>query len=164
MLTVIKKEGDLIKLFQEGSLNAIGHGCNCFSKMGKGIAYAIKQKWPEAYQADIESRLSPTMKLGGYTRAVVKEGYIYNIYSQFKYSNYEQVVNWNATIDALISVVEDLISECIDNFSTITLGIPYIGCNNAGGKEEDLLAVLEDIEGYFAECPYTIEIHLIRKI
>lgn len=34
-------EGDLIKLALEGKFDVIGHGCNCFSTMGAGIAVGM---------------------------------------------------------------------------------------------------------------------------
>src|SRR5512141_2670107 len=31
-------------------VDAIAHGCNCAGAMGKGIALAIRRRWPEMYQ------------------------------------------------------------------------------------------------------------------
>jgi O-acetyl-ADP-ribose deacetylase (regulator of RNase III) len=36
-------EGDLIKLAQKGIFDVIGHGCNCMSNMGAGIAPQMAQ-------------------------------------------------------------------------------------------------------------------------
>lgn len=39
--------GDIFET--EGKI-ALAHGCNCAGAMGKGIAVAFKQRWPEMYQ------------------------------------------------------------------------------------------------------------------
>ena len=40
--------GDLLQFALDGEFEAIVHGCNCQCVMGKGIALAIKQRFPEA--------------------------------------------------------------------------------------------------------------------
>lgn len=41
-------EGDL---FDDDSLDAIGHGVNCAGAMGKGIALEFRRRWPSMYEA-----------------------------------------------------------------------------------------------------------------
>lgn len=48
-----ERHGDLLQLALAGEFDVIVHGCNCFGDMGKGIALAVKQQFPEAYQADL---------------------------------------------------------------------------------------------------------------
>ena len=56
--------GDLIKLAVKGEFDLIIHGCNCFCTMGAGIAKTIKEKFPEAYRADLETEKGARSKLG----------------------------------------------------------------------------------------------------
>ena len=59
-----KITGDLIKLALEGEFDVIVHGCNCFCTMGAGIAKTIKQKFPAAYEADLQTVNGDKSKLG----------------------------------------------------------------------------------------------------
>lgn len=57
------KIGDLL----QAEVDAIGHCCNCFCTMGKGIAPKIKKEWPEVYAADCATRKGDRTKLGKQT-------------------------------------------------------------------------------------------------
>ena len=63
--------GDLIQLALAGSFDVIVHGCNCQCAMGKGIALAIKQQFPEAYDADQRTVRGDPDKLGTITYAEI---------------------------------------------------------------------------------------------
>src|SRR5690242_10677704 len=77
------KQGDLL----EFSEDAFGHGCNCQSTMGSGVAKAVRAKWPAMYEvADYQSQFSPQQKLGNYTYLELPDGKLgFNIYSQFDF-------------------------------------------------------------------------------
>ena len=47
-MPLIPSRGDL---FSTPGLEALGHGCNCAGSMGKGIALAFRERWPEMYAA-----------------------------------------------------------------------------------------------------------------
>ena len=49
-------KGDLIQLAKNGEFDVIIHGCNCFCTMGAGIAKTIKDIFPEAYKADLNTK------------------------------------------------------------------------------------------------------------
>ena len=38
-------------LFATPGLTTLAHGCNCAGAMGKGIALAFRERWPEMYRA-----------------------------------------------------------------------------------------------------------------
>ncbi|MGA8944018.1 MAG: hypothetical protein WB502_15090 [Thermoactinomyces sp.] len=42
------QQGDLL----QSDCTVIAHQCNCFATMGAGIAKQIKERYPEAYEAD----------------------------------------------------------------------------------------------------------------
>ncbi len=48
-------QGDLIKLAQDKEFDVIIHGCNCQCEMSAGIARAIRNTFPEAYEADLKT-------------------------------------------------------------------------------------------------------------
>ena len=47
-------KGNLIDLAEAGEFNIIVHGCNCFETMGSGIAREIHDRYPAAFDADVE--------------------------------------------------------------------------------------------------------------
>jgi O-acetyl-ADP-ribose deacetylase (regulator of RNase III) len=49
-------KGDLIALAKQGEFDVIAHGCNCFVKMGAGIAKSIRLAFPEAWYADKDTK------------------------------------------------------------------------------------------------------------
>jgi len=49
------KKGNLLSAFDD-KIDAICHQCNSMSVMGKGVALAIKEKFPLAYMADVNFR------------------------------------------------------------------------------------------------------------
>ena len=56
--------GDLVQLALAGKFDVIVHGCNCMCTMGAGIAKQIKQKFPEAYRVDCQTKKGDRSKLG----------------------------------------------------------------------------------------------------
>ena len=47
-MPIVFARGDL---FSTPGVNAFAHGCNCAGAMGKGIAVAFRQRWPEMFEA-----------------------------------------------------------------------------------------------------------------
>ena len=66
--------GDLIGMAQNGEFDAIIHGCNCFNKMGSGIAKSIKVAFPQAFAVDRATIAGNRRKLGTITYAHVNDG------------------------------------------------------------------------------------------
>ena len=82
-------EGDLLKLAGQGHFDVIIHGCNCFCTMGAGIAKAIRDQFPAAYEADLATEKGSREKLGSYSSAEVAIDdhllTVVNAYTQFNY-------------------------------------------------------------------------------
>ena len=80
-------QGDLLALAVAGDFDMIVHGCNCQNAMGAGIAKAIKQRFPTAYEADLQTEKGSRDKLGTFSTATVDcEDHtfeIVNAYTQF---------------------------------------------------------------------------------
>mgnify|MGYP003700320847 CR=1 FL=1 len=121
--------GDLLQLALAGKFDVIVHGCNCFHKMGAGIAKPISSLFPEAFEADMKTPFGDRAKLGSISTAnVVRDNFsfvIVNAYTQFDYRGKGQKVDYDA------------ISSCFgligDRFSSARIGYPLIGAGLAGG-------------------------------
>ncbi|MDM1246513.1 macro domain-containing protein [Acinetobacter sp. R933-2] len=121
--------GDLLVLAEQGQFDVIVHGCNCFCTMGAGIAKAIKEKFPEAYQADLQTVSGDRGKLGTYSQAKIQregvEFVIINAYTQF---------NWRGRgIKADYAAIEQVFKSIKSEFSGLRIAYPLIGAGLAGG-------------------------------
>ena len=130
-MNIIK--GNIIDLAEQGKINYLIHGCNCFNTMGAGLAKEIKNRYPEAYFKDLLTKKGNLDKLGKYTFANVlckktnNQFTIINAYTQYNYGkskNNELLVDYKAIKSILID---------IDKKVTGTIGLPFIGCGLAGG-------------------------------
>ena len=121
--------GDLIELALTGEFNVIVHGCNCFVTMGAGIAKAVKQHFPEAWQADLATERGDRGKLCTYSSALVeREGVsftVVNAYTQFTYRGAGPKVDHDAVRSVFRAVARD--------FPDARIGYPLIGAGLAGG-------------------------------
>lgn len=125
-MTLLTVYGDLL----ESDCTVIAHQANCISTMGSGIAKQIKEKYPEAYEADCKSPLIPTQKLGNFTCAPIGDIRVVNLYGQYDYGTDKVYTNYEAlylSIDKMFSFLD----RTQDDFK---LGMPHkIGCGRAGG-------------------------------
>lgn len=153
--------------------NVIVHQCNCFNKMGGGIAKVIAQKYPQAQVADQNTQCGSRTKFGSYSWAATTDGkVIINLYSQFKYGKMDRFTDYEAMYKGLKATEEflkneltksiaisrddsdeedddDLYNELLQNFQTpIVLGIPYLmGCGLAGGDWNIVEAIIKSVFG-----------------
>lgn len=152
---VIYKKGDL---FKEEGLFAICHQCNCFKKMGTGIALEMKTRHPSAYIADKNFRLNSEERLGKFSLAISKdikgnEILIFNLYGQYKYGRDKLYTDYKAVESSLTDMrnfILDYITYIKEEINEdIKVGIPHkMGCMNAGG---DWNLVKEIIESVFKD-------------
>lgn len=77
------KNGELFAEFEKNQYFGLIHGCNCFSDMGGGFARHVRLLYPEAFDADKNSQMSPENKFGKFTHSNTENGVIINLYSQF---------------------------------------------------------------------------------
>lgn len=135
--------GDLIHEADHGQLDLIVHGCNCFCTMGAGIAKQIRDRWPEAYEADLKTVKGDRSKLGtcSYAKLVkTKVGsplQIVNAYTQFNYGRNRRNVDYDA------------VQACMRYISGITppdvrIGMPRIGCGLAGGDWDIVYDIIRE--------------------
>jgi O-acetyl-ADP-ribose deacetylase (regulator of RNase III) len=136
-------EGDLIKLAQEGAFEVIGHGCNCFCTMGKGLAVAMKKAWPEIVMADHCTRKGDRNKLGTFTQLDTFETSdltVLNLYTQYDYA-----LKYG---DDLVFADYDAIRSCMKGikkrYSGKKIGLPLIGAGLAGGDWNIISKIIEE--------------------
>lgn len=153
-------EGDLIKLTQEGQFDLIGHGCNCFCKMKRGIAPLIHQAFQvnekeyfelenPYYEGDMKKlgniEVHPRQrKVGG-----VDSVWVANLYTQY---------HWNEPGPdghPFNYAAFDLICQKLNHrFKGKKIGLPgLIGAGLAGGDKEK---ILYSIDKFLKDCDVTI--------
>lgn len=161
MASYKEEYGDLLEFFESGKVDFIAHGCNCFHTMGSGIARQIKEKYPQAFEADKDTDYGDYNKLGSYSRyggayyfvsTYLNEcsnkkrfklaNQILNCYTQFNYGNDRCYLDYEALTLCLRKINYE--------FKHKTIGLPQIGCGLAGGDwnkvREIIKKELKDID------------------
>jgi len=140
-MKVIK--GDLLNLAEEGLFDVILHGCNCLCNMGSGIAKTIKDRYPQAYEADCETVKGDKNKLGNYSYSLIgknKQITLINAYTQYSYSRDKVDVDYDA--------VKDVFKKIKHDFSGKRIGYPLIGAGLAGGDWKIIDAIInKELDG-----------------
>jgi len=133
-------KGDLIKLAIKGEFDLIIHGCNCFCNMGKGIAKTIKDKFPEAYSADLETMKGDKSKLGkiSWAEVEINKGklIVVNGYTQFNWKGRGRKADYEA--------IRNVFKEVKGKFLGLRIGYPAIGAGLAGGNWEIISKIIEE--------------------
>lgn len=139
----------------EAPVEIICHSCNCFHTFGLGLAKEIKQRFPEAYEADLKTPKGNLSKVGTVSiarinREGVKVKYVINCYTQFKYGKGERHTDYEAMYTCL-----ETIRAKVTN-SKLRIGIPYrMGCNLGGADWE---IVRQMIFSVFGDTPKQVYI------
>ena len=140
-MTNIKEiDGDLITLAQQGKFDVIAHGCNCFCKMGSGIAPQIKAAFPEAWEADQKTSTGDIGKLGTYTFGyhTLENNYvltIVNAYTQYFYDARTKPLDYEALTLCMRKINHE--------FARLSIGLPKIGAGLAGGDWNRIKKIIE---------------------
>ena len=130
------EKGDLLDLFDHKKIDILVHGCNCFNTMGAGIAKKIKEKYIDAYNADLLTIKGDKNKLGTYSISKINETqYIINAYTQYYYFG-KRPLNYEA-----LRNVFKLINK---NFNNKIIGIPKIGAGLARGDWNIIKNIIEE--------------------
>lgn len=137
-----KIKGDLLALAEAGEFDVIVQGCNCFNTMGSGIARQIKERYPQAYDADCETQAGDYNKLGNFTKSATDKFVIINAYTQYNF-------NKNGSKDDLFEYISFamILQKLSNTAGDCRFGFPYIGMGLAGGDPVKIITLLE----HFAE-------------
>lgn len=121
--------GDLIKLALGGEFDVIVHGCNCHCAMYSGVAKGIRDAFPEAHEADNQTRSGDEQKLGHYSKAHIEPGStrftVVNAYTQFHRRGEGVLADYAAIRSVMAAIKRD--------FQGLRIGYPRIGAGLAGG-------------------------------
>jgi O-acetyl-ADP-ribose deacetylase (regulator of RNase III) len=151
---VTEKEVDI---FDSGAVIA-AQCCNCQCTQGSGIAWAIRQKFPEVYDDDLQTVKGDRLKLG--TVRIVKLitphptlRYIANCYGQFNFGRENRQMSY----EAMYRCFESLKGHVAN--TNLILAFPYkISCKLAGGSWRVVREMIFDV---FEDSPR--EVFICRK-
>jgi O-acetyl-ADP-ribose deacetylase (regulator of RNase III) len=140
-------QGNLLTLAEEGKFDVIVHGCNCFHAMGGGIAAKIAFLYPEVEQADSQTVKGSREKLGNFSHCLVeREGKhsftVVNAYTQFKWSGFEDVFEYQAFETFLNRLCKFIHPLYLEKGRALNIGFPKIGCGLARGDESRILPMI----------------------
>jgi O-acetyl-ADP-ribose deacetylase (regulator of RNase III) len=130
----------LVQKAKAGEFDVIVHGCNCFCTMGAGIAKTIKQVFPAAYEADLETLAGDKAKLGQYTVANVRAGgkplVIVNAYTQYEWKGPGRKADYEA--------IRQVFHRINQEYAGQRIGYPAIGAGLAGGEWSVIAGIIEE--------------------
>lgn len=131
---IIFKTGDLL----EANENIICHQCNTKGVFGGGLAYQIKQVYPQCEKQTIDWLSYKKDFMGDYYLYIDKKNnkMIANCFSQ----NEDYTTNY----EALTKCFTRLKNDCIDMKQNIAIPFKY-GCGIANGDWDIVLGILENI-------------------
>jgi len=126
----------------EADVEGFAHQANCFCTMGSGIAYYIKEKYPELYEADRKTNRGDPAKLGTFSWAKLHDGKIgFNVYSQYEFGSAKRHTSYDAICDGLEGV-----KTHAKEIGLTSLGLPYnMGCVRGGGDWNIVSAIIDAI-------------------
>lgn len=136
---VREKTGNLLTMAEKGEFDVIGHGCNCSCTMGSGIALSIKNKYPQAYDADLKTVPGDVTKLGTITHTDENVSpIIVNCYTQHLYGR-------GVTVYADYDAIKNALTALKDKFPGKRIGLPQIGAGRANGDWNVIKKIIEDV-------------------
>ena len=158
MAKIIYRQGDLLK----GSELCILHGCNAQKRMGRGIALAIREQLPWAYNAYMSVE---KLQLGSVVWAFQITGkdwharsrIVGNLITQEYWQADKGINGRNVDYDALRSCIKE-----VGRFVTMThngtisvtsigvihnVGMPMIGAGLGGGNWDIISSIIEEESG-----------------
>lgn len=142
--------GNLIDLVLAGEADLLVHGANCQNTFGAGIALEIKNRLPQAYEADLKTVKGDKNKVGTYSYAdgVNTEGKkirIINAYTQFRYGRGKDMFEYEA--------FDKILKRLNAQYPGKRIAFPQIGAGHAGGDWE---RIKKSIETYLPDMEVVI--------
>ena len=138
-MPITYKNGCLIEGFKAGEVRAIAHQANCFNTMGSGVAKALREAFPEIYEADCQTEKGSRDKLGSLSWTFNEHGMMFNLYGQY---NYGYDGSQYTDLDALEQSFK-VMKLFLDATDVTHVGLPKLGCGLAGANWADVEAIIE---------------------
>jgi len=146
-MKIIYKQGNLLDCEED----IIVHGVNCQGKMGRGVAKAIRDKWPvvyDYYAAYFTEGANPEM-LGKIVIAPIGFGkYVINAFTQNGHgrNNIIVYVDYNAVRSCFVDLTQAILrSKFADK--EVGVAMPKIGAGLANGDWEIISSIIEEESG-----------------
>ncbi|EHR0917707.1 macro domain-containing protein [Vibrio parahaemolyticus] len=141
--------GDIFDHVENNKADVLVHGCNCLCNMGAGIALTIKNKYPEAYEVDLQTEKGASSKLGTYTKVNInrsdKSFTIVNAYTQYNWNGNGVLADYDAIRQAFRAIKKD--------FSGLRIVYPLIGSGLAKGNWQIIKSIIdEELKGEMHYC------------
>ncbi len=134
------KKGNLVTAWLSNEVDILVHSCNCFHTFGSGIAKEIRERIPEAYQADLKTERGSVFKLGDYTQYEAPNGQlVINLYGQYDYGRTGQRYTEYGSLNLGLG----LLGNNLDLSKPYVIGVPKLGCGLGGGDWELVESMLE---------------------
>lgn len=155
-------EGNLIDMALNGDFDVIVHGCNIFHTFGSGIAAEIKNRIPDAYEADKMTKYADRSKLGDCSITIQPN----NVGSAFMLINlYTQGSFGKAGVHVVYEALEDGFKRFkqADSLSPQRVGIPMIGAGLGGGDWERISSFIDSLEFSDLTCVLLPESEAAKK-
>jgi O-acetyl-ADP-ribose deacetylase (regulator of RNase III) len=136
-------------------VDAIIHQCNCFRAMG-GLAGAIARMYPEAADADLQTKEGAMDKLGTVSVGYAPDRIIINMYGQYHPGPDTRIDAVNKGLMAARVMIAAINGENPGKPRVDKVGIPYMmGCGIGGGNWEAISKVIEEV---FQDAPFDVVI------
>lgn len=140
---------DVLTALEEGEVDIVPQGCNCFCSFGKVLAQLIHNRFPLAWEADQQTVAGDRSKLGSFSFAEVLPGrFVVNCYTQFHWikalNNEATIVKNNREVVLLADyeAIRQSLLAMSNRFSPdLRIGMPKIGAGLANGD----WAIIENI-------------------
>ncbi len=145
----------------------ICHQVNCQGKMGSGVAKAIKEKFPTAYNMYMDICLNRQGTLGAVQMVRIPnmernnwgDQYVANMFAQYRYgydgARYTEY-------EAFYNCLEDIRQFAKEHSIVKTIAFPYrIGCDRGGANWKIIFTMIYEV---FKDTDFNIEIVSLGEI
>ena len=162
-MKIIYRTGNLL----DAEEHYLVHGCNAQGKMGKGVAKAIRDKYPHAYEAYMIRHTSEGLKLGTTVWALGSPHTVINAITQDEYRRtYDDDKVRYADYDAIRACFRQIndtarfgkgindrwLSRPLD-----AIALPLIGAGLAGGHWPTIAEIIEEETFEVQPVVYTLD-------
>lgn len=139
-------EGDLL----ESGADVICHQVNCQGKMNSGIAKAIREKYPKAYEKyrEVCKGTNSNDLLGNAFEVKVDENtVVFNLFAQNNYGyDGKQYTDLNALKSCFVDLFFKVKGLEYNKGYSLRIALPYkIGCVRGGANWDEVYAIIKDV-------------------
>lgn len=129
----------------------IAHGCNAQGVMGSGVAKAIRETFPRAYEEYHERFIHNGLELGEVIAVRDKGKVILNLITQEYYGTDKRHLNYGALANCFDDALRPIADAPFDK--NLRLAIPRIGAGLGGGD----WSIIEEIIIFYSDL-YNVDV------